>query len=463
MNFGNSSFTILGAGRSGVAAARLLKGKGYRVFLSDKNPVSNLKFLNEDILQEEKIDYELGGHTDKIFDNDIFVKSPGIFPDDDVILKAKKLGKKIFSEIEIAYGFCNCPVIAITGTNGKTTTTVLTGEIFKNAGYDVKVCGNVGLAFSEVINELKKDSIVILEVSSFQLNDIERFRPEVSVLMNITPDHIDWHKNFENYLGAKLRITENQEEDDLAVVNYDDEILRKSAEDTKPKKIFFSIKHKLTENENIQSGCFINNGKIIFFDNTKNITEEIMDIREINIRGNHNLYNSLAAIISARAFDIKKEIIKNTLKSFGGVEHRIEFVREINGVKFYNDSKATNIDSLIVALESFDKNVILILGGREKGNEYSVVDKLVKDKVKKIIAIGETKEKIYEHFRKNIEVIKASTFEEAVNKSFETSKKGDSVLLSPACKSFDMFDSFEHRGKEFKKLVNLLKQSDRKK
>lgn len=451
-----SSFTVLGAGRSGIAVAKLLRRNGGKVFLSDDTNSDKLKFFDEDVLKNENIEYELSRHSEKVFESDVIIKSPGIPPESPVILKAEKLNKKIYSEIEAAYWFCRNPVIAITGTNGKTTTTVLTGKIFKAAGFDTKVCGNVGVAFSEIVSELREDSVVILEVSSYQLNNINEFKPRISVLMNITPDHLDWHKNFENYLKAKLMILKNQTKEDLTIVNYDDKILRESIESAKPGKAYFSIKENLKE-KNIETGSFLKNGKVIYFDKAKKTDEEIMEAKEINIRGNHNLYNSLAAIISARAFEIKKEIIRDTLQKFPGVEHRIEFVREINGISFYNDSKATNVDSLIVALESFAGNIILILGGREKGNDYSGIEELAREKVKKIIAVGETKEKIYEYFNKKIKVTKADSMQEAVNKAFEAGVKGDAVLLSPACKSFDMFDSFEHRGKEFKRFVNLLK------
>ncbi len=458
-DFKKSSFTILGAGRSGIAAAKLLKRNGAKVFLSDGSDKDSLKFLDEEVLRKEGIEYELGVHSDRVYESDIFIKSPGIPPESQVIQNAVKLNKKIYSEIEAAYRFCKSPVIAITGTNGKTTTTVLTGEIFKNAGYNTKVCGNVGLAFSEVVGDTDENSIVILEVSSYQLENTEEFRPRISVMMNITPDHLDWHGSFENYLKAKIKITKNQTGDDLAVINYDDEILRDRLKGTAVRKAYFSIKENLIgkNDSSIDTGSYIENGKIIYFDKAKNIAEEIMETREINIRGNHNLYNSLAAVISARSFEIKKEIIRETLKSFQGVEHRIEFVRELDGVSYYNDSKATNIDSLIVALESFEKNIILILGGREKGNDYSAVDKLLKERAKEIIAVGEAREKIFDHFNKKIKVTRVDTFEEAVITAKESGKSGDVVLLSPACKSFDMFDSFEHRGKEFKRIVNLLK------
>jgi len=450
----NKSFTVLGAGKSGIAVAKLLRGKGAEVFLSDGSSKDKLKYLDEKFLKEEGIESETDGHSDKVFESDIIIKSPGISPQSEVILKAKKLNKKIYSEIEAAFWFCKGQVIAITGTNGKTTTTILTGEIFKNAGYDTKVCGNVGLAFSEIVSEVKEDTIVVLETSSYQLNDIDEFKPRIAILMNITPDHLDWHVGFDNYLKAKLEILKNQNETDLAIINYDDETLLKATKNLKSGKAYFSIRENFNGN-NYDTACFLKNRKIIYTDKNKN-TEEIMEAGEINIRGNHNIYNSLASVISARAFEIKKEVIRDTLMKFKGVEHRIEFVKDIKGIKFYNDSKATNIDSLIVALESFPGNLILILGGRETGNDYSKTDELIKKKVKEIIAIGETKEKIMQHFGSYKKVTEAKTMDEAVEIAMTNGSKGDTVLLSPACKSFDMFDSFEHRGTEFKKSVNKL-------
>lgn len=454
-NIKNSTFTVLGAGRSGIAAAKLLKRNGASVFLSDESNGKRLKYFDENIFKETGIEFELGRHSERVFESDVIIKSPGIPAANEIIIKAAKLGKKIYSEIEAAFWFCKAPVIAITGTNGKTTTTILTGEIFRNAGIDTKVCGNVGLAFSEIVEEAEEDSVVVLEVSSFQLNDIEKFKPKVSVIMNITPDHLEWHKSFKNYLTAKLNIMKNQTKSDYAVINYDDNILKQAVNKYLPEKSFFSIKENL-KNKDIQSGSYTENGKVIYFDKSKKTEEEIMYTSEINIRGNHNLYNSLASIISARAFEIKKEVIKKTLSEFKGVEHRIEFIRELNGIKFYNDSKATNTDSLIVALESFEGDIVLILGGRESGNDYDKVSEIVKRKVKTIVAIGETKDKIYNYFSKSVKVIDSGSMGDAVKKAYKAAGKDDVVLLSPACKSFDMFESFEHRGIEFKKEVNLL-------
>ncbi|MBV6479619.1 MAG: UDP-N-acetylmuramoylalanine--D-glutamate ligase [Ignavibacteria bacterium] len=455
MDYKNRSFTILGAGRSGIAAARLLKKHGADVFISDGGKKENLIYLDENILKNEGIKFETGGHTEKVFKADALIKSPGISPDSAVILGAIKNGLKIYSEIEIAFNFCKAPVIAVTGTNGKTTTTVLTGEIFRKAGRKTFVCGNVGTAFSEIAELTDENSIVVLEVSSFQLNDTETFRPKVSVMLNVTPDHLDWHKNFENYINAKFNIMKNQKAGDTAAINYDDIALREKAGRMKKDLAFFSVRENLKK-KGVRKGSFAEEGKIYYFDNDKGIDEEIMQSSNINIRGMHNLYNSLAAIISARAFEIKNEIIENTLKEFKGVEHRIEFVNEINGVMYFNDSKATNIDSLIVALESFDKNIILILGGREKDNDYSKVEKLIESKVKMILAIGESRDKIINHFEGKVKVLKSDSMKDAVRKAYENSIRGDKVLLSPACKSFDMYANFEERGRDYKSEVNKL-------
>lgn len=449
------SYVILGAGRSGIGAAKLLKKNGANVFLSDSSSPDKLMYFDDKTLKENNIPYELGKHSEKVFDYDIVVKSPGIPMNSEVISRAIKLNKKVLSEIEIAYWFCKSPVMAVTGTNGKTTTTVLTGEIFKNAGIDVKVCGNVGLAFSEVVEDAGKDSVVVLEVSSFQLESIESFKPKVSMFMTFTPDHIDWHGSMDNYMKSKLKININQSGDDVILYNFDDEKIREKSNVFKGRVCGFSTKANL-EDENLKLGCFVRDNNIIFFDKAKDIYETVMNPADIFIRGNHNLSNSLAAISAAKVFGISNNVIENTLKNFTGVEHRIEPVREINGVRFYNDSKATNFDSLYVALESFEKNILLIMGGKKGDNKFELVEDFIKNRVKKIFAIGQSKDAIYDYFSKISDVVKNETLDEAVRESYKFSQSGDVILFSPGYKSFDMFDNFEHRGSEFKKSVNNL-------
>jgi UDP-N-acetylmuramoylalanine--D-glutamate ligase len=451
----SSSFTVVGAGRSGVGISKLLASKGNDILLYDENSEDNLKYLDKGGLVKYGVELCLGNWDERILRNDVIVKSPGVPPSNEVIVKAKSLGIKVVSEIEAAYEYCPCPIVAVTGTNGKTTTTELTGAIFRSAGIDTKVCGNVGLAFSEIIDELHEDSVVVLEVSSYQLNDIENFKPVVGVMMNITPDHIDWHGSFEKYLSAKMRIAENMDDECLLVVNHDDKVLKDSVEKLTVAKSYFGLTDETFNN--CEQGAYEKDGKMFYFNKSKIFNEEIMETRDINIRGKHNLYNSLAAAISARSLGIKKEIVGSTLRAFPGVEHRIEFTRELKGVKFFNDSKATNVESMAVALESFDGDLVLIMGGREKGNDYSSVSELVKNRVKTIVAVGESRENIVRHFGSIVRVVEAKNMEDAVTKAYAASVPGDNVLLSPACKSFDMFESYEHRGEVFKKIVNLLK------
>ncbi len=450
-----SSFTVIGAGRSGAGVSKLLARHGNKVKLYDENTAEKLKYSDADELEKEGVELFLGNWSEELLNCDTLVKSPGVPPANEKVQLAVTAGIRVVSEIEAAFAYCPCPVIAVTGTNGKTTTTVLAGEILKNAGIDVRVCGNVGVAFSEVVDGLKTDSIAVVEVSSYQLNDIDSFKADVGVIMNITPDHLEWHGNFENYLHAKFRIAENMNDECLLVINYDDETLRDEAEKIEVPRAYFGTGNDVYRNSEI--GAYADEGIMYFFDKEKEIHEQIMETRDINIRGRHNLYNSLAAAISARAFGIGKEVISATLKEFAGVEHRIEFVREIRGISFYNDSKATNTDSMSVALESFDGNIVLIMGGREKGNDYSAVDELIKKRVKAIVAVGETKDKIKGHFGNIVGVETADDMKDAVEKAYRAAVSGDTVLLSPACKSFDMFDSFEHRGEIFKKIVSELK------
>ena len=449
-NIEGKKVTVIGGARSGLAVARLLKKMGADVFISDmKKPeeIKYVKFTPEE-LNSAGIKYEFGEHSEKVYDCDFMVISPGVPSNAPVVLKAMELGIKVWSEIEVASWFCKAPIIAVTGTNGKTTTTSLIGHIFKTAGFKTIVAGNIGAPFSDFVLDADEGSIVVLEVSSFQLDHIENFKPKVAVLLNITPDHLDRYDSFGDYILSKFRIFKNQKEDDFAVYNYDDEIVQPYVESLNVIKLPFSVRDKLS------CGGFIEDGYITL--NFKNKKERILKMNNLRIRGIHNVYNSLAAALAARAMEVKDEIIRESLQSFEGVEHRLEFVREINGVKFINDSKATNVNSLWYALESFDEPIILIAGGRDKGNDYSKVYDLVKRKVKLIIAIGESKNKIYNEFKNLTNVIEVDSMEEAVKKAYENSAPGDVVLLSPACASFDMFRDYEHRGEVFKKLVNEL-------
>lgn len=450
------SYVILGAGRSGIGVAKLLKKNGAKVLLSDSSKADKLMYFDEKILIEYDIPFELNGHSDRIFNYDVFVKSPGIPMNSEVIEKALKLNKKVVSEIEVAYWFCECPIIAITGTNGKTTTTELTGEIFRNAGIDTKVCGNVGIAFSEVVLDTKKDSIVVLETSSFQLESTEYFKPAVSMFLTFTPDHIDWHGSLENYMKSKLKININQSGDDVIIYNSDDAKINEQKNNFKSNACGFSINKNLEADE-LTCGCYASGKEIIYFNKSKNERSVIMNSCDIFIRGKHNLSNALAAISAAKIFGVENNVIENTLKNFKGVEHRIEPVRELNGVKFFNDSKATNFDSLYVALESFEKNIVLIMGGKKGDNKFELVEDFMKNRVKKIFAIGQSSQAINEYFSETVDVELSKSLDEAVVKAFEYSEKNDVVLFSPGYKSFDMFDNFEQRGKEFKKSVNNLK------
>jgi UDP-N-acetylmuramoylalanine--D-glutamate ligase len=448
MELNNKHITIIGARKSGIGAAKLIREAGGIPFVSDSGTKKNLKeFI--DLLEKENIAYETGGHSEKVFECDLMVISPGVPSDVKVIADAIKAGKKIISEIELANNYCKGTVIAITGTNGKTTTTSLCAHVFNKAGIKTYTAGNIGLAFSEVAVEVKKEEMVSLEVSSFQLDFIDKFKPHISMILNITPDHLNRYANkYENYINSKLNIYRNQDHNDFLILNKDSEAISNSLTNPKSKIYYFSLK------EVVENGCFFKDKKIYFMEGGKE--QFRCTLKDINLKGEHNYANAMAVIIAAKIIGLENKKIKEALGDFQGVEHRLEFVRELEGVKYINDSKATNIDSVWYALRSFENPIFLILGGQDKGNDYNQIKELVVGKVKKIYAIGSSADKVFNFFHKIVKVEIKPSLEEAVRSANQEARENDIVLLSPACASYDMFQNYEHRGKVFKEAVNKL-------
>ena len=441
--------TIVGAARSGLAAAALLKRAGATVFLTEAKETAA---DTEEKIRDLDIEYETGGHSDRATDADFVVVSPGVPSSAPIILDVKQRGLAVYSEVEAASWFCRAPVVAITGSNGKTTTTALCGHVFLTAGRRTHVGGNIGNPFSSFAMEAEPGDVVVLEVSSFQLDDIESFRPRVSVLLNITPDHLDRYDNdFSRYAASKFRIRENQRPEDAFVYNVDDptvrDRVRQSAATTEGPSLYgFS-----TEGE-VEAGAFLRGDDLIL--RVHQQEEVLMRAEELSLQGRHNLYNSLAAAVAARVTEVRSDVVRESLMSFEGVPHRLEFVRELDGVRYVNDSKATNVNAVWYALESFTEPVVLIVGGRDKGNDYESLKPLVKQKVRAVIAIGESAEKVSAELGPEApNTCDAASLEDAVRYARVFAEPGDVVLLSPACASFDMFENYEERGDVFKKLV----------
>lgn len=435
---------VLGGGESGFGAAYLAKKKGMQVFLSDKGQIKeNFKIL----LTEAEIEFEEGQHSEeRILAADWIIKSPGIPKKADIIFKINQKGIRLSSEIEFAAEFTDAKIIAITGSNGKTTTTSLIYHILKNDDLKVGLGGNIGKSFAKQVADENFDYYV-LEVSSFQLDDIQNFRPYISLLLNLSQDHLDqYNYNYEQYALAKFRITENQENDNFFIYNKDDVMSQTLLEklEIKAKMIPFSTKEKLKE------GGFLKDDKMI----VKLADDFSMKIAELSLVGNHNIANSLAASIAGKILQINNESIRNSLMTFQAVEHRLEQVAEIEGVKYINDSKATNVNATYYALESMKQPAIWIVGGVDKGNDYTEIEELVKKKVKAIVCLGIDNSKIIDFFQGKTELIySTSSMAEAVKVSKSLAVKGNTILLSPACASFDLFDNYEDRGNQFKKEV----------
>jgi len=442
-------FVILGGGESGVGAALLAKQQGYDVFLSDG---SSLKNEYRNVLQQAGIAFEEGQHTEeKILDAEEVMKSPGIPEKAGIVKKIRAKSIAVISEVELAYRFKgNSRIIAITGSNGKTTTTALTHHICKTAGLDCALVGNIGDSFARQVAEDPKP-LYVAEISSFQLDDIKTFRPDVAILTNITEDHLDrYDYNFENYIRSKFRITMNQQPDDHFIYCADDEVTMKYIDqfNIQSNQLPISMKRELP------NGAFIKDGDM-YIRTGQDFTN--MSVFDFALKGKHNQYNTMAACVAATTLDIRKDKIRDAVQNFRSLEHRMEHVATVRGVEFINDSKATNVNSTWYALESMTKPTVLILGGVDKGNDYSLISEMVREKVKAIICLGSDNSKIHEAFDSTVgTIVNTATAAEAVHAAFHFSTKGDVVLLSPACASFDLFKNYEDRGNQFKQVVKEL-------
>lgn len=448
---------VLGAGESGTGAALLAKSKNFEVFVSDGGKISE-KYKK--ILEENQIPFEEGAHTsDIILSANEIIKSPGIPDNTPIVLAALEKQIPVISEIEFGFRHTKAKIIAITGSNGKTTTTLLTYHILKNAGLNVGLAGNVGESFAQKVIENHHDYYV-LEVSSFQLDGCFLFKPYISAILNITPDHLDRYESFDAYADAKFRIIRSQNENDYFIYNADSEIIEKKILKLKPAVQQLAITLAAKDNlKAISKVSYFQNGKIITrlpYNRPSQLTFQESDIA---LQGKHNIFNAMVAILVAQILGVDTEKIKEGLATFKGVPHRLEQVREVLGVKFINDSKATNVDSVFYALDSFEeeKKIIWIAGGVDKGNNYEQIKDLVISRVKHLIALGKDNSKLCNFFENIVDITKTDSIEEAVKKAYKLAKKGDIVLLSPACASFDLFKNYEDRGEQFRKVVESLK------
>lgn len=459
----DQTVSVLGAARSGVAVARLLAGRGASVLLSDVGAGSD-ELRTE--LAASGVRYEFGGHTEAVLAADFVVVSPGVPTATPIVQQALAARLAVYSELEVASWFCDAPMIAVTGSNGKTTTTSLLAHVVQTAGRQLVVAGNIGSPLSAHVDECTSEALVVLEVSSFQLDHIASFRPRVAVLLNITPDHLDrYDHDFDAYARSKFRLFENQQPagasggGDVLVYNHDDDLVRGHvvawARQRGLAPHAFSIEHE------VERGAFVRDGHIVLriaSAPSETPREEIlMPTQDLSLRGRHNLYNSLAAAISARAMEISSDVIRESLASFEGVPHRLEVVRELHGVKYVNDSKATNVNALWYALESFSEPIVLIAGGRDKGNDYGPIRPLVKERCRGVVGVGESGDKVVLELGDQAKAAaRAQSLEEALQYAQLMAEPGDVVLLSPACASFDQFANYEERGDTFKRIVNQL-------
>jgi UDP-N-acetylmuramoylalanine--D-glutamate ligase len=439
---------VVGLGRSGVASALFLKSRGARVTVSDAKSEDQLRD-EIPVLLDHGIVVETGGHGDRTFrGQDLIVVSPGVPVDAPPLVQARAVGEMVIGEMELASRFLPGPMVAVTGSNGKTTTTALTGEIMAGSGFASVVGGNIGTPAISLVEQATRETVVVLEVSSFQLETIQNFHPKVAVMLNVTPDHLDRHRTFETYANAKARIFENQTGDDFAVLNADDPTCVEMAKRVQSQVFWFSRKKEVSQ------GARVSAGEIRFRDAKGEC--EIMLASEVPLKGAHNLENVLAAVCAGMLMGCRPDLIQKTVKNFKAVEHRLEYVATIRGVQYFNDSKATNVDATIKALESFPANIHIILGGKDKGSDYRVMNELIRQRVKRVYTIGAAASKIESQIRGSVQIVHAETLDAAVKRAAAAATEGDIVLLAPACASFDQFNNYEHRGRVFKDIVRSL-------
>src|SRR5215469_3633986 len=447
MDVNGKRVLVVGLGKSGVASALFLKKHGATVSVSDTKSGDELR--NEiPVLLDNGITVETGGHGERMFKGqDLIVVSPGVPVDAPPLVQARSLGETVIGEIELAAQFLPGPIVAITGSNGKTTTTTLVGEIMTAAGFPALVGGNIGTPAISLAERAKPETVVVLEISSFQLETVQSFHPKVAVVLNVTPDHLDRHRTFEVYVDAKARVFENQDGSDYAVLNADDPTCVSMSKRTGAQVFWFS------RQKEVDRGAWVRDGAIVFRDGEGQ--REILEVSDIPLKGAHNLENVLAAVSAGVLMGCAPHKLRQAVQNFKAVEHRLEFVATIGGVDYYNDSKATNVDATIKALESFPANIHLILGGKDKGSDYSLLNDLLRERVKRVYTIGAAAPKIESQI-KGPEIVHAETLTNAVKRAAASAQAGDIVLLAPACASFDQFKGYEHRGRAFKDLVKAL-------
>jgi UDP-N-acetylmuramoylalanine--D-glutamate ligase len=448
MDLKDKRVLVVGLGKSGVASALFLKERGARVTVSDTKSPDQLRD-EIPVLLDHGITVETGGHGERTFrGQDLIVVSPGVPVDAAPLVQARAAGEPVIGEIELAAQNLAGEIVAITGSNGKTTTTTLAGEILAAGGFPVSVGGNIGTPAISLVERSTRQTIVVLEVSSFQLETIQTFRPKVAVVLNVTPDHLDRHRTFQTYVDAKTRIFENQQASDFAVLNEDDPTCRTLRDRTRAQVFWFSRKKE------VQQGACVRDGRIFFLDGKSQ--REVMLVSEIPLKGAHNVENVLAGVCAGALMGCEPAKIRQAIQNFKAVEHRLEYVATIKGVEYFNDSKATNVDATIKALESFPKNIHLILGGKDKGSDYTVLNDLLRERVKRVYTICAAAEKIESHIKGAAEIVHAETLENAIRRASAVAEPGDVVLLAPACASFDQFQSYNHRGRVFKEVVQAL-------